>query len=34
MDWGMENRLSQLLQKDGHCVFLPIDHVYFQGPTR
>jgi putative autoinducer-2 (AI-2) aldolase len=34
MDWGMENRLSRLIQADGHCMFLPIDHGYFQGPTR
>lgn len=34
MDWGMKNRLSQLIQPDGHCLFLPIDHGYFQGPTR
>ena len=33
MDWGMENRLSQLMGPDGHCFFLPIDHGYFQGPT-
>ena len=33
MDWGMNNRLSQLIQPDGHCFFLPIDHGYFQGPT-
>ncbi len=33
MDWGMENRLSQVIQSDGHCFFLPIDHGYFQGPT-
>ena len=33
MDWGMENRLSQLIQADGRCLFLPIDHGYFQGPT-
>lgn len=33
MDWGKKNRLSQLVQKDGHCLFLPIDHGYFQGPT-
>lgn len=33
MDWGTENRLSQLIQPDGHCFFLPIDHGYFQGPT-
>ncbi len=30
----MENRLSRLIQPDGHCMFLPIDHGYFQGPTR
>ncbi len=33
MDWGMENRMSRLIQSDGHCFFLPIDHGYFQGPT-
>lgn len=33
MDWGMKNRLSQLIQADGRCLFLPIDHGYFQGPT-
>src|SRR4030042_942743 len=34
MDWGMANRLSQLIQRDGHCLFMPVDHGYFQGPTR
>jgi len=34
MEWGMSNRMSQLIQDDGHCLFLPIDHGYFQGPTR
>jgi putative autoinducer-2 (AI-2) aldolase len=34
MDWGMRNRLAQLIQRDGRCLFLPIDHGYFQGPTR
>ncbi len=33
MDWGMKNRLARLIQPDGHCLFLPIDHGYFQGPT-
>lgn len=33
MDWGLKNRLSQLIQPDGHCLFMPIDHGYFQGPT-
>ena len=34
MDWGMQNRMAQLIQADGHCLFLPVDHGYFQGPTR
>jgi len=34
MGWGMENRMAQLIQKDGHALFLPVDHGYFQGPTR
>ena len=34
MDWGMRNRMAQLIQPDGRCLFLPIDHGYFQGPTR
>src|SRR5512139_3087093 len=34
MDWGMKKRLASLVQPDGHCFFLPIDHGYFQGPTR
>jgi putative autoinducer-2 (AI-2) aldolase len=33
MDWGMRNRLSRLIQPDGKCFFMPIDHGYFQGPT-
>jgi putative autoinducer-2 (AI-2) aldolase len=33
MDWGMKNRLSQLMP-NGKCFFMPIDHGYFQGPTR
>ena len=32
MDWGMQNRMAQLF-RNGRCVFLPIDHGYFQGPT-
>jgi len=32
MDWGIKNRLSRLIP-DGHCLWLPIDHGYFQGPT-
>ena len=34
MDWGMANRLSRLIQPDGHVLVLPVDHGYFQGPTR
>ena len=34
MDWGMANRMASLIQPDGRCCFLPIDHGYFQGPTR
>lgn len=33
MDWGMRNRLAQIIKSDGRCFFLPIDHGYFQGPT-
>lgn len=34
MDWGIQNRLNRLIQRDGRALFLPIDHGYFQGPTR
>lgn len=34
MEWGMANRIAQLIQPDGHALFLPVDHGYFQGPTR
>ena len=34
MDWGMQNRLAQLIQPDGRCLFLPVDHGYFQGPIK
>lgn len=33
MEWGMKNRLAQLIQKDGRALFLPVDHGYFLGPT-
>ncbi|MBI5079039.1 3-hydroxy-5-phosphonooxypentane-2,4-dione thiolase [Candidatus Saganbacteria bacterium] len=33
MGWGIKNRLSRLIKSDGRCLFLPIDHGYFQGPT-
>jgi len=34
MDWGMQNRLSHILNpKTGHTVMLAVDHGYFQGPT-
>ena len=32
MDWGMKNRLNQLMP-GGRCFFLAMDHGYFQGPT-
>jgi len=34
MEWGMANRMAQMIQSDGRCLFLPVDHGYFQGPTR
>jgi len=34
MDWGMQNRLAKLIQADGRCLFLPVDHGYFQGPVK
>jgi putative autoinducer-2 (AI-2) aldolase len=33
MDWGMQNRINALFP-DGRGFFMPIDHGYFQGPTR
>ena len=33
MEWGMANRLAQVIQSDGHVLVLPVDHGYFQGPT-
>ncbi len=30
----MKNRLSKVIQPDGRCFFLPIDHGYFLGPTQ
>ncbi len=33
MEWGMANRMAQLFKPNGRCMFLPIDHGYFQGPT-
>ena len=34
MEWGMANRMAQLIKQDGRAMFLPVDHGYFQGPTR
>ena len=34
MDWGMANRMAQVIPSDGRCLFLAMDHGYFQGPTR
>jgi len=34
MDWGMQNRLSRIINpKSGRTVMLAVDHGYFQGPT-
>ena len=34
MDWGMQNRLSKIIQPDtGRAVMLALDHGYFLGPT-
>ena len=34
MDWGMQNRLSRILNPaTGRCVMLAVDHGYFLGPT-
>jgi putative autoinducer-2 (AI-2) aldolase len=33
MDWGMQNRLSRVIQpEDGRTVMLAVDHGYFLGP--
>lgn len=34
MDWGIRNRLSQIIKPEtGHTVMLAVDHGYFLGPT-
>lgn len=33
MDWGLENRLSKIIRRDGKTVMLAVDHGYFLGPT-
>ncbi len=34
MQWGLENRLAQIIRPEtGRTVMLAIDHGYFQGPT-
>lgn len=34
MDWGMQNRLGRIIQReDGRCLMLAVDHGYFLGPT-
>ena len=33
MDWGLKNRLSQIIKGDGRTVMLAVDHGYFLGPT-
>lgn len=34
MDWGLKNRLSRIIQKDGRTLMLAVDHGYFLGPIR
>ncbi|MFC1807893.1 3-hydroxy-5-phosphonooxypentane-2,4-dione thiolase [Candidatus Omnitrophota bacterium] len=35
MDWGMKNRLNQVIKPDtGRAVMLAVDHGYFLGPTK
>jgi len=33
MDWGMSNRMSQLIKADGKCFYLAMDHGYIMGAT-
>lgn len=33
MEWGMANRMAQIIKADGHTLIMPVDHGYFQGPT-
>ncbi len=33
LEWGMRNRLTQIIQPDGKCFIMPIDHGYFLGAT-
>lgn len=34
MDWGLQNRLSQIIKpQDGRALMLAVDHGYFLGPT-
>lgn len=33
MDWGLKNRLSRIIQPDGHLLMLAVDHGYFLGPV-
>ena len=35
MDWGLRNRLSQIIKPEtGRTVMLAVDHGYFLGPTK
>jgi 3-hydroxy-5-phosphonooxypentane-2,4-dione thiolase len=34
MDWGLNNRLSRIIQPDGHVLMLAVDHGYFLGPIK
>lgn len=33
LGWGMRNRLTRIIQPDGRCCIMPIDHGYFLGAT-
>lgn len=34
MDWGMQNRLGRIINREnGRCLMLAVDHGYFLGPT-
>ncbi|MBU4501133.1 MAG: 3-hydroxy-5-phosphonooxypentane-2,4-dione thiolase LsrF, partial [Nanoarchaeota archaeon] len=34
MDWGLENRLSRIIQKDGRTLMFAVDHGYFLGAIK
>jgi len=34
MGWGMENRLSRIIKKDGRTLMFAVDHGYFLGAIK